>query len=66
MGFFFDSPEEKAQKAAKKMALDNFPIYFTAPKLQLEVAHFLKIKLRKSYRVRSRIDHQVFCSLEFS
>ena len=36
------------------------------PKLQLEVAHFLKIKLRKSYRVRSRIDHQVFCSLEFS
>lgn len=31
MGLFsFDSPEEKAQKAAKKMALDNFPIYFTA------------------------------------
>ena len=35
-------------------------------KLQLEVAHFLKIKLRKSYRVRFRTDHQVFCSLEFS
>ena len=30
------------------------------PKLQLEVAHFLKIKLRKSYRVHSRIDHPEF------
>lgn len=31
MGLFgFDSPEEKAQKVAKKMALENFPIYFTA------------------------------------
>ena len=34
-------------------------------KLQLEVAHFLKIKLRKFYRVHSRIDHPAFCSLEF-
>lgn len=31
MGLFgFDSPEEKAKKAAKKMVLENFPIYFTA------------------------------------
>ena len=31
MGLFgFDSPEEKAQKVDKKMALENFPIYFTA------------------------------------
>ena len=44
----------------------NFVSKKAGPKLQLEVAHFLKIKLRKSYRVRFRTDHQVFCSLEFS
>ena len=43
----------------------NCPYCNNTSKLQLEVAHFLKIKLRKFYRVHSRIDHPAFCSLEF-
>ena len=35
------------------------------PKLQLEVAHFLKIKLRKSYRVHSRTNHLAFYTPKF-
>ena len=35
------------------------------PKLQLEVAHFLKIKRRKSYRVHSRINHPEFYTPKF-
>ncbi len=34
-------------------------------KLQLEVAHFLKIKLRKFYRVHSQTEHPEFYTPKF-
>ena len=66
-------PFEIVRSAHSKVELGNNGLVFymqnvddyNESKLQLEVAHFLKIKLRKFYRVHSRIDHPAFCSLEF-
>ena len=43
----------------------NYDVSLYLSELQLEVAHFLKIKRRKSYRVHSRINHPEFYTPKF-
>ena len=66
-GFYGTAAEAAGYTAPQPQTIKVLPIDNAkfVSKLQLEVAHFLKIKLRKSYRVHSRTNHLAFYTPKF-